>query len=37
MTEGYTKVKSENENLYIAKEKMRVQIKDIRIGRFFGT
>ena len=37
MTEGYTKVKSENENLYIANKKMWVQIKDTRIGRFFGT
>ena len=37
MTEGYTKVKSENENLYIANKKMWVQIKDTRIGHFFGT
>ena len=37
MTESYTKVKSENENLYIANKKMRVQIKDTKVGRFFGT
>ena len=37
MTEGYTKVKSENENLYIANKKMWVQIKDAKIGHFFGT
>ena len=37
MTEGYTKVKSENENLYIANKKMWMQIKDTRIRCFFGT
>ena len=37
MIEGYTKVKSENENLYGANKKLWVQIKDNIIGRFFGT
>ena len=37
MTKGYTKVKSENENLYIANKKIWVQIKDTKIGRFFVT
>ena len=37
MTEGYTKVKGENENLYIANKKLWVQVKDTKIGRFFGT
>ena len=36
MTEGYTKVKGENENLYIANKKLWVQVKDTKIGRFFG-
>ena len=36
-TEGYIKVKSENVNLYIANKNMWVQIKDTRIGCFFGT
>ena len=37
MTEDYTKVKSENENLYGANKKLWVQIRDNKIGRFFGT
>ena len=37
MTKGYTKVKGENENLYIANKKLWVQVKDTKIGRFFGT
>ena len=37
MTEGYTKTKGENENLYIANKKLWVQVKDTKIGRFFGT
>ena len=37
MVEGYTKVKGENENLYIANKKLWVQVKDIKIGHFFGT
>ena len=37
MTEGYTKVKGQNENLYIANKKLWVQVKDTKIGRFFGT
>ena len=37
MTKGYTKVKNENENLYNANKKLWVQIKDNKIGRFFGT
>ena len=37
MAEGYTKVKNENENLYMVKKKLWVQIKDTKIGRFFGT
>ena len=37
MTEGYTKVKSENENLYDANKKLWVQIRDNKIGRFSGT
>ena len=37
MTEGYTKVKGENENLYIANKKLWVQVKDTKIRRFFGT
>ena len=35
--EGYTKMKSENENLYIANKKLWVQVKDTKIGRFFNT
>ena len=37
MTKGYTKVKGENENLYIANKKLWVQVKDTKIGCFFGT
>ena len=37
MTEGYTKVKNENENLYIANKKLWEQNKNSRIERFFGT
>ena len=37
MTEGYAKVKSENENLYGANKKLWVQIRDNKIGRFSGT
>ena len=37
MTEGYTKVKDENENLYIANKKLWVQVKITKIGHFFGT
>ena len=37
MIEGYTKVKGENENLYIANKKLWVQVKDTKIGCFFGT
>ena len=37
MTKGYAKVKGENENLYIANKKLWVQVKDTKIGRFFGT
>ena len=37
MTEGYTQMKGENENLYIANKKLWEQNKNNRIGRFFGT
>ena len=37
MTEGYTQVKGENENLYIANKKLWEQNKNNRIRRFFGT
>ena len=37
MTEGFTKVKDENGNLYIANKKLWEQNKNSRIGRFFGT
>ena len=37
MTEGFTKVKDENENLYIANKKLWEQNKNSRIERFFGT
>ena len=37
MTEGYTKIKSENENLYTANKKLWVQVKDNKIRRFFDT
>ena len=33
----YTKTKSENENLYIANKKLWGQVKDTKIGHFFGT
>ena len=37
ITEGYTKVKGENENLYITNKKLWVQVEDTKIERFFGT
>ena len=37
MIEGYTKVKGENENLYIANKKLWEQNKNSKIGCFFGT
>ena len=37
MTEGYAKVKSENENLYTTNKKLWVQVKDNKIGQFSGT
>ena len=37
MIKGYSKVKGENENLYIANKKLWVQVKDTKIGCFFGT
>ena len=37
MIDGYTEVKGENENLYIANKKLWVQVKDTKIGHFFGT
>ena len=37
MEEGYTKVKSDNEKLYMANKKLWVQIKDTKIGQFFDT
>ena len=37
MTEVFTKVKDENENLYIANKKLWEQNMNSRIGRFFGT
>ena len=37
VTEGYTKVNDENENLYIANKKLWVQVKGTKIGHFFGT
>ena len=37
MTKGYTKVKGENENLYIANKKLWEQNRNTRIGRFFRT
>ena len=36
-TKGFTKVKDENENLYIANKKLWEQNKNSRIERFFGT
>ena len=37
MADVCTKVKKENENLYIANKKLWGQVKDTKIGRFFGT
>ena len=37
MADVYTKAKSENENLYIANKKLWGQVKDTKIGCFFGT
>ena len=37
MAEGYTKMKNENENLYEENKKLWTQIKNSKIGRFFGT
>ena len=37
MTDVYTKAKNENENLYVANKKLWGQVKDTKIGRFFGT
>ena len=37
MADVCTKVKSENENLYIANKKLWEQNRSNRIGRFFGT
>ena len=37
MADVYTKVKGENENLYIANKKLWEQNKNTRIRRFFGT
>ena len=37
MMDVYTKVKSENENSYIANKKLWGQVKDTKIGHFFGT
>ena len=37
MTEVYTKAKSKNESLYIANKKLWGQVKNTKIGRFFGT
>ena len=37
MIEGYTKVKGENKNLYIANNKLWAQNRNTNIGRFFGT
>ena len=36
MTEGYTKEKGENENLYIVNKKLWVQVKDTKIGLFLA-
>ena len=36
MTKGYTKVKGENENMYMANKKLWVQVKDTKIGYFFA-
>ena len=37
MTEGFTKVKGENKNLYLANKKLWEQNKNSRIGHFFGA
>ena len=37
MEENYTKMKGENQNLYEANKKLWAQIKDSKVGRFFGT
>ena len=37
MTDVYTKAKNENENLYIANKRLCGQVKDTKIGHFFGT
>ena len=37
MIEVCAMTKNENENLYIANKKLCGQVKDTRIGRFFGT
>ena len=37
ITEGFTKVKDKNENLYIANKKLWKQNKNSRIERFFRT
>ena len=37
MEENYSKMKGENQNLYEANKKLWTQIKDSKIGRFFGT
>ena len=37
MIEGYTKMKGENENLYIANKRLWVQVKNTKIGHLFGT
>ena len=37
MEENYTKMKGENQNLYEANKKLWTQIKDSKVGQFFGT
>ena len=37
MVDVYTKAKSEKKNLYIANKKLWEQVKDTKIGCFFGT
>ena len=37
MVNVYTKAKSENDNLYIANNKLWGKVKDTKIERFFGT
>ena len=36
MTKGYTKVKGENENLYVANKKLWVQVKDTKDRKSVG-